>query len=282
MKFNPINKYPSNLFIILLIIGITFSFNLFGALLVITSNYLHFPINEKLVQGMAQLLFLFGATVLISKIIPLKFKVLFRLEHNIEFKYLFYGVVGLLFLNLFNTGYVSFQEHLIPKSLKPLYNDYNALMESIYDKMLRGKDVYDFILALLVGAIIPAISEEFLFRGFGQRSLEEKNSVFFAVMVTGTLFGIIHFNFINLLPLILIGVFLGYLAYYSKSILVPIFIHFLNNAFSILLFYIDEPKAMSSDIKLDFTISVLYTLIGLLGVIGMIIFLSRFGNSKIE
>ena len=153
-------------------------------------------------------------------------------------------------------------------------------MESIYEKMLMGRDAYDFLLALLIGAIIPAISEEFLFRGFGQRALEEKNSVIFSVLVTGVIFGAIHFNLVNLFPLILIGIFLGYLAHYSKNILVPIFIHFLNNAVSILFFYIGEPNVLNDETMLSFSTSLIFSVIGLLGVLGVIIILIRSENSN--
>ncbi|PKL81196.1 MAG: hypothetical protein CVV25_00180 [Ignavibacteriae bacterium HGW-Ignavibacteriae-4] len=282
MNYKSIDKFPSNAVIILLIIGITVGFNVFGSLVTLISMKLDLGIDAKLIQAVSQLIFLFGLTILISNIIPLKFKQLFRLEKNIEIKYIFYGIVGLFFLNLFNTGFVPFQEYLIPESLMGIYQDYIKLMESIYEKMLMGRDVYDFLLALLIGAIIPAISEEFLFRGFGQRSLEENNSVIFSVLVTGTIFGVIHFNLVNLFPLILIGVFLGYLAHYSKNILVPIFIHFLNNAVSILFFYIGEPTVLNDESSLSFSTSLLFSAIGLLGVIGVIIILIRSGNSGTE
>jgi membrane protease YdiL (CAAX protease family) len=280
MNYKSIDKFPSNAIVILLIIGITLGFNLFGSLVTIVSLQLDLGIDPKLIQAMSQLIFLFGLTLLISNIIPLKFKVLFRLEENIELKFIFYGVVGLFFLNLFNTGFVSLQEYMIPESLMGLYQEYVELMESIYEKMLMGKDAYDFLLAILIGAVIPAISEEFLFRGFGQRSLEEKNSVLFSVLVTGTIFGVIHFNLINLFPLILIGIFLGYLAHYSKNILVPIFIHFLNNAVSILFFYIGEPDLFNDETNLTFFNSILITSTGLIGVLAIIIILIRSGNLK--
>lgn len=282
MNYKPINKYPSNWMIVLLILTITLSFNVFGALVVLASNYFNIPINEKFVQGTAQIIFLFGATLLLSKIIPLKFTTLFRLENNIEFKYILYGVFGLVFLNLFNTGFVSLQEHLIPDTLISYYNDYNRLMESLYQKMLGGDGIYEFLVAIVIGAVIPALSEEFLFRGFGQRALEEKNSATFAILVTGVIFGVIHFNFINIIPLMLIGFFLGYLAYYSKNLFVPIFIHFLNNVFSILMLYLGESESVTKDITLELIPAIIYTIIGLLGVIGLIIILSRSGNLKSE
>jgi len=280
MNYKSIDKFPSNAVIISLILGITIGFNVFGSLVAIISMQLQLGIDSKLIQAISQLIFLFGLTILISNIIPLKFKQIFRLEHNIEFKFIILGIIGLVFLNIFNTGFVSFQEHLIPESFMPIYQDYIELMESLYEKMLKGNDAYDFLLAILIGAIIPSISEEFLFRGFGQRALEEKNSVLFSVLVTGAIFGIIHFNFVNLFPLILIGIFLGYLAHYSNNILVPIFIHFLNNAVSILFFYIGEPELLNDEKTLEFSTSLLMSSIGLMGVVGIIIILIRSGNSK--
>ena len=278
MNYKSIDKFPSNSVIILLIIGITLGFNVFGSVITIISITLGIGIEPKLIQAVSQIIFLFGLTIIISHIIPLRFKQIFRLEENIRFKYIFYGIIGLFFLNLFNTGFVSLQEHLIPESLMGIYHEYIELMDSIYDKMLKGTDVYDFFLAIIIGAIIPSISEEFLFRGFGQRSLEENNSIYFSVFTTGTIFGLIHFNLINLFPLILIGIFLGFLAHYSKNILVPVFIHFLNNAVSILFFYIGEPEILNDDNTLPLTLSIILSIVGLLGVLSIIIILIRSEN----
>ncbi|MCB0702099.1 MAG: type II CAAX endopeptidase family protein [Candidatus Kapaibacterium sp.] len=278
MNYKSIDKFPSNSVIILLIIGITLGFNVFGSVITIISINLGIGIEPKLIQAVSQIIFLFGLTIIISHIIPLRFKQIFRLEENIRFKYIFYGIIGLFFLNLFNTGFVSLQEHLIPESLMGIYHEYIELMDSIYDKMLKGTDVYDFFLAIIIGAIIPSISEEFLFRGFGQRSLEENNSIYFSVFTTGTIFGLIHFNLINLFPLILIGIFLGFLAHYSKNILVPVFIHFLNNAVSILFFYIGEPEILNDDNTLPLTLSIILSIVGLLGVLSIIIILIRSEN----
>lgn len=278
MNYKSIDKFPSNSVIILLIIGITLGFNVFGSVITIISINLGIGIEPKLIQAVSQIIFLFGLTIIISHIIPLRFKQIFRLEENIRFKYIFYGIIGLFFLNLFNTGFVSLQEHLIPESLMGIYHEYIELMDSIYDKMLKGTDVYDFFLAIIIGAIIPSISEEFLFRGVGQRSLEENNSIYFSVFTTGTIFGLIHFNLINLFPLILIGIFLGFLAHYSKNILVPVFIHFLNNAVSILFFYIGEPEILNDDNTLPLTLSIILSIVGLLGVLSIIIILIRSEN----
>ena len=280
MKYTPFDKYPSNLVIILATIGITLSFNIFGSLISIFSDSINFEINVKIIQSISQIVFLFGAAILLSNIIPLKFKTLFRLEENINFKYIFWGVIGLFFLNLFNTGYINLQEYLIPNSLISYYLDYKDFIESLYERILKGRDAYDFVVALLIGAIIPAVSEEFLFRGFGQRSLEENNSAKYSIIVIAIIFGVIHFNLINLIPLFLIGVFLGYLAFTSKNILVPIFIHFLNNAFAILFLYIGEPEIISNENDISMTTSIILTLVGLLGVLAIIRILLQSGNSE--
>jgi hypothetical protein len=60
----------------------------------------------------------------------------------------------------------------------------------------------------------------------------------------------VHFNPINLIPLICIGIFLGMLAYYTRSLLLPILVHFLNNVFSILALYSPGMERMSNDLEL--------------------------------
>jgi membrane protease YdiL (CAAX protease family) len=279
MNYTPEIKFPSNLKIIMLIILIMLFTNLFGALIVIITKEFGLQIANKYIQGFSQLFSLFGLTLLLTNIIPLKFNTLVRLENNIKVKYVLIGMLGLVFLNLFNNGYVSLQEFLIPESLIPEYNEHKNWIENLYNSMLRGSGAIDLSVSIFIGAIIPSISEELLFRGVGQRALEEKNSPYFAITIVSIIFGLLHFNFINLIPLITIGFFLGVLAYYSKNILIPIFIHFLNNTFSILVIYIEPNKSNLDPLEqMELLESFGIFSIGLIGIIVLIIVLSRFEN----
>ena len=87
------------------------------------------------------------------------------------------------------------------------------------------------ISGLIVIAILPAIGEELLFRGLIQTQLSK---IFLnphlAIIVTGFLFSFIHFQFLGFLPRMFLGILFGYMFYWSNSLLIPILMHFANNA----------------------------------------------------
>ena len=96
-----------------------------------------------------------------------------------------------------------------------------------------------FFLELLLVAILPAVCEEFLHRGIllqGIRSLGYKK----AIIISGVLFGLIHFSITQAVYATVIGILLGFVAIVSKSILPSIIIHFTNNAISLYLSYASE------------------------------------------
>lgn len=55
-----------------------------------------------------------------------------------------------------------------------------------------------------------------------------------AIIFTGVLFSMMHGEFYGLLPRFVLGVFLGYIAYYSGSIWPAVAAHFLNNALALM------------------------------------------------
>ena len=87
---------------------------------------------------------------------------------------------------------------------------------------------------LLMIAVLPAIGEEFLFRGVLQRLFHEwsKNG-HLAVMLAALLFSALHLQFFGFLPRLLLGLFLGYLYLWSRSIWLPVLVHFFNNGIAV-------------------------------------------------
>lgn len=87
------------------------------------------------------------------------------------------------------------------------------------------------LLNILVMAVLPAIAEEYYFRG----SLQHIFQRFFhnhhlTVWVTGIIFSAIHVQFFGFFPRLILGVFFGYMYVWSRNIWVPILGHFINNA----------------------------------------------------
>ncbi|MBK8746550.1 MAG: CPBP family intramembrane metalloprotease [Saprospiraceae bacterium] len=100
----------------------------------------------------------------------------------------------------------------------------------------------DSILVLLVNvfliALIPAIGEELIFRGFLQTII--KKLIFHkhvTVWLTAIIFSAIHIQFEGFFPRMILGLVLGYLMMWSGNIIYPMIAHFTNNAVQVILQY---------------------------------------------
>jgi len=107
------------------------------------------------------------------------------------------------------------------------------------DIFLKTSTISGLMINLLVIALVPAIGEELLFRATGINLIKElTRNVHVAVLVTAFLFAFLHFQFLSFLPRFLLGLLLGYLYVISQSLWVPIFAHFVNNASSVIIYYL--------------------------------------------
>ncbi|HPS38945.1 MAG TPA: ABC transporter permease subunit/CPBP intramembrane protease [Candidatus Cloacimonadota bacterium] len=86
-------------------------------------------------------------------------------------------------------------------------------------------------------ALLPGICEELLFRGFLIRFFE-KYSLRWAVVISAILFAAFHLDPFRFVPVLLLGLLLGYLAVRSGSIYSSMFSHLINNgmAFALVTF----------------------------------------------
>ncbi len=91
-----------------------------------------------------------------------------------------------------------------------------------------------FVLSILFIAVMPAVFEEFLFRGILQRRLSSVLGPFSAVIITSVVFALCHFEVGVFLPIFILSVFLGSVYYKWGGILGSILFHFLNNLMSVL------------------------------------------------
>ncbi len=100
---------------------------------------------------------------------------------------------------------------------------------------LKADHVGDILINLLVLAVFPAICEEMLFRGAIQRVMIflTKNA-WIGIIVSAAIFSALHFQFAGFLPRMFLGVLLGIFYWYSGSLWVPVFAHFVNNALQVI------------------------------------------------
>lgn len=100
------------------------------------------------------------------------------------------------------------------------------------DDMLTSQSA---VVLILVVALMPAIGEELLFRGFVMGTLKNKCTGVIAVLATTLLFAAYHMSLIKMFTIGIIGFGLTYAAYKSGSIVTSMCMHFLNNLLSVLI-----------------------------------------------
>ncbi|MBI35291.1 MAG: hypothetical protein CMP67_08010 [Flavobacteriales bacterium] len=87
-----------------------------------------------------------------------------------------------------------------------------------------------WIVTLIGIALIPAIGEELMFRGFLMNLLAQKSNHHNGIAVSALIFAVVHFNFTNFFFYFILGVVMGYVYYWGRNLIFPIIIHFVNNA----------------------------------------------------
>lgn len=117
------------------------------------------------------------------------------------------------------------------------------------EAFLKTDIVYGFMINILIIAIIPAIGEEFLFRGILLRLFKEMfRNIHLAVFVSAIIFSLFHLQFFGFFPRMLLGVVLGYLFVYTGNLWIPIIFHFVNNAASVTVYYLYENNYISINV----------------------------------
>ena len=126
--------------------------------------------------------------------------------------------------------------------------DYQGEYKNIVDGLLKDQSVFVFILNFLTIAAVPAICEEWIFRGTLQKLLSEKMNIHIAVFIASVFFSFIHFEFSGFLPRVILGMFLGYLFYYSGSLWTNIFAHVVNNGSQVTFMYLNSRGIYKMDV----------------------------------
>lgn len=88
-------------------------------------------------------------------------------------------------------------------------------------------------LALVVIAVLPAVCEEVLHRGFIQYTFNKVKNKWIIILSIGIIFGLFHLDPYRFLPTTILGIVLAYIMVETKNILLPMLFHFVNNAVSV-------------------------------------------------
>tara|TARA_B100000900_G_scaffold414107_1_gene439838 strand:+ start:5723 stop:6634 length:912 start_codon:yes stop_codon:yes gene_type:complete len=145
------------------------------------------------------------------------------------------------------------QEALVIDSLKTLLKDTSSL-------------------ALLANAVVlvlvPAFGEEFFFRGVLQKMFNRSIGIRGAILASAACFAVAHQQPLSFIPLLFMGVLLGYTKYWTGSLWAPIILHSINNGFALLSSY-----SAGGELQTESTIALGWSMLGLVPLILGIVWL---------
>lgn len=119
------------------------------------------------------------------------------------------------------------------------------------EEVLKYSNWGYFLLGIFLSAVLPAICEEFLHRGFLLRGIEDNHNFTTALIYSSILFGLFHLNIYQTFYAIFLGFLMGYLVKISGSIFPAMIIHFMNNAINIYFTFAQETNKLGANLFKD-------------------------------
>ncbi|MBC8384175.1 MAG: CPBP family intramembrane metalloprotease [Candidatus Cloacimonetes bacterium] len=202
----------------------------FGILLFIIILFLIFYVGgrwqtESLINGLikTELLIILAPAIIVLRLSKTNFKESFRMNYTkpVNFLLVLLMAIPVYLIATFFMQLVNF--------IYPIPETYLQNLE----KLISIPDI-SIWMSLFIIAVLPGICEEILFRGYFM-NVFKKHGFRNSIIITGILFGILHLDPFRMLPVTILGFWMGYLLLSTNSVFVPIFAHIINNSIALLL-----------------------------------------------
>lgn len=189
------------------------------------------------------------------------------------------GIVVLMVVTgFFLSGALSELNRMIPLSAKAteLFERFEDRYNQTVMAIGNMKTVSDFIVSLIVMALVPSIFEEMLFRGSLQQVMVSltRNPVT-GILLTSLLFSAIHISFYGFLPRLFLGLVLGYIFYESKNLWLSVIAHFINNAYTLVVMFSLSRQGKLSTEAFEETYPLYFGVIALAALVFLFILLRK-------
>ncbi len=138
-----------------------------------------------------------------------------------------------------------FTVYLLPESsgwLKEIEEQLAKQMESLFSDRISG---------FLMIAVAAPILEETLFRGIILKAMLKKYTPWKAIIISAVAFGVFHLNPWQFLYATVIGIYLGYIYWKTRSLFYPILIHFLLNGTAFIVGQYQNPEDGITEVLSD-------------------------------
>ena len=195
-------------------------------------------------------------------------------------------VILLAFSGLLLSGALASVTELIPVS-KDIHNWAMGLEETYKKAMVaitQMKSVNDLFVNLLLVAFIPAVVEELYFRGALQKTVKDWfGNAIVAIVITAIIFSAFHFSFFGFLSRMTLGILLGLIYEYTKTIWLPIILHFINNGVAIVVLFLVRNDVKKTNQLMDEGMPIYWGVISLVIIIFLLIQLKKESqNARME
>ena len=263
----------------------------------IVMAYLHVPMQQlqeallksenanlsRVLQFVTTLFFMALPALIFARIMNRKPFAYIGFNNAISGKQVFI-IVGIVLFGLGISVVLSSINEMIPLSkpveqyFKGLENEYNKEMLAIANM----KTLQDYIIALIMIALLPAIFEEMLFRGALQPiMINLSKNAFIGIFITSILFSAIHMSYYGFLPRLALGLIIGYVFYFSKNLWLSSITHFFYNAFGVTQLYaLSKQGLLNQDALNNESIPLYYGLIAAAALVVLFIFFKK--ESEVE
>lgn len=157
-----------------------------------------------------------------------------------------YGGLLILCIGIISSYIIDLLIHLFPSLVEEYQDIENMIINS------------NFTLAFITTCILAPIMEEIMFRGLILNNLLSKKSIWFSVIISSLIFGIIHFNLVQGINAFILGIFLAITYIKTRNLWVCILGHFLNNLISVVCLTINLSNLTYNIINIIIVILCIY------------------------
>lgn len=248
IKQPPFKNIPPVPFVFLILITVFMSYQVIGAVFAyITLGENLFDARNinatRIVVSASQFLFLLFPVIIINMLRGDNFKMGFLLNKP-DWRIVILSIIGiisiqpLLQLILIIQNKIIFSLPFDPGVLEAI-KSFSKYLDETVSNIAMSYSVSELITVIFVIALTPAVCEELMFRGLILKNLSAGLKPVYAILLTGIIFAVFHFHPFNLIPLVILGVFISFTAFFSNSVYTAVVVHFINNlisAFSIYFF----------------------------------------------
>ena len=127
----------------------------------------------------------------------------------------------------------------IPKNLALRFKSWEDARQAEEMALININTLPRYILSMFIIAFLPAVFEETFFRaGLQNLLIRWFKGPWIAIIVTSIIFSLVHISYYGFLVRFALGVILGLIFYYSRSIWLSILFHFLFNGIQVTALYV--------------------------------------------